>query len=353
VLGKLSSQALAYLVLLDKQLLSGTAATSSGNLEASWTALDEQANRRADMLYWNYGRGDLYCLWDDRTATAAALRAMLAHDPHDARVASVLRWLMLQRTNEYWDSTLDTSFIIAGLCDYMEAQGADIMPSGAVRVMLNGQLLHNYTLSAASTDEPEFVIHAPASLLKPGKNYLTFERTGGKSPVFYATELRQTIAGDELAAVAHDGISVQREYLHVLPRRSGQSSWSLQTTPAALDSGVNQLNQGDHIRVRLNLNAPRDMSYVMIEDEFPSGCEPTERGSDEMTDDWSFWYSQCDVRDDRIAFFARTLTKGKHVLEYNLRAQTPGTYRAMPALLQEMYQPEVRAESAEARVEVQ
>jgi uncharacterized protein YfaS (alpha-2-macroglobulin family) len=105
--------------------------------------------------------------------------------------------------------------------------------------------------------------------------------------------------------------------------------------------------------VRLTNTAPRDFTYVLIEDAYPAGCEPAERGGNEMEEgEWSGWYSQRDVRDDRIAFFARMLSKGKHVLEYNLRAQTPGTYRALPTLVQQMYDPDVRAESAEDRVQI-
>jgi alpha-2-macroglobulin len=58
------------------------------------------------------------------------------------------------------------------------------------------------------------------------------------------------------------------------------------------------------------------------------------------------------VRDDHIAFFAKTLPKGTHVIEYNLRAQTPGQYHTLPTFLQAMYEPERRAYSAESRVEV-
>ena len=59
-----------------------------------------------------------------------------------------------------------------------------------------------------------------------------------------------------------------------------------------------------------------------------------------------------DVRDEKIAFFARSMSKGKHVIEYNLRAQTPGSYHVLPAFLEPMYQPDIHAESAESRVEV-
>ena len=52
------------------------------------------------------------------------------------------------------------------------------------------------------------------------------------------------------------------------------------------------------------------------------------------------------------AFFARTMPKGTKVIEYNLRAQTPGMSRALPTQVQGMYDAALRAESASARVEV-
>ena len=37
------------------------------------------------------------------------------------------------------------------------------------------------------------------------------------------------------------------------------------------------------------------------------------------------------------------MSKGKHVIEYNLRAQTPGSYHVLPAFLEPMYQPDIHA----------
>ena len=112
------------------------------------------------------------------------------------------------------------------------------------------------------------------------------------------------------------------------------------------------MQAGDRIRVRLTLNVPRDMAFVLIEDAFPAGCEVSERGDADDVTDWSYWWSSVDIRDDRIAFFARSLSQGQHVIEYNLKAQTPGSYHTMPALMQAMYAPEMKAESAETRVEI-
>ena len=109
---------------------------------------------------------------------------------------------------------------------------------------------------------------------------------------------------------------------------------------------------GDRIRVRLTITAKQDTEYVLIEDAFPAGCEVTERGDISEAGEWGEWWSSVDVRDDRAAFFARSVTAGTHTIEYNLRPQTPGTYHALPTLVQAMYAPEKRAFSNEATVEV-
>jgi uncharacterized protein YfaS (alpha-2-macroglobulin family)/5-hydroxyisourate hydrolase-like protein (transthyretin family) len=337
-LGALSSEALAHVVLLDKLL--GESAREAMDL------LDRKAVSEGGMLHWKSGRANIWD-WNDRLATAAALRAMLAINRRDPRIPAVLRWLMANRTGEYWESTRDTSWVVAALCDYLAGKPQEAAPTGEVRILLNGQAFRSYTLTPDLIREPEIVLRLPATALRPGKNTVLLERTGGSSTVFYSVELRQKVAMEDMPAVSPYKIGIKREYLRVLPKKIGQDSWTLQTEPTG-----NRLRQGDRIRVRLTLTVPQDMAYVLIEDPFPSGCEVTERGTAEETELWGFWYSSVDVRDDRIAFFARTLTKGEHVIEYNLRAQTPGSYHALPTLLQGMYIPETRGESAEARVEV-
>jgi len=337
-LARLNPPGLACLVLLDRHL--------GGGSRAAFEALGRKAVVDGAMLHWEAFGQDFYGDWDDKLTTALGLRALLAVNPQDPRVGPAMRWLMTQRTGEYWGSTRDTSFVLAALCDYLAALPPG-SPDGAVRISLNGRPYRTYTLTPDVVNEPELALRIPASDLIAGKNEVTLERVGGSSVIFYSVTLRQTVAMEDIPAESPANIGIKREYLRLLPRKADHNSWSLQTEPTG-----NQLRSGDRIRVRLTLTIPRDMAYVLIEDPFPSGCEVTERGSAEETVEWGYWWSSIDVRDDKIAFFARTLTAGEHVIEYNLRAQTPGVYHTLPTLLQGMYAPETRGESAEARVEV-
>src|SRR5262249_28660171 len=145
--------------------------------------------------------------------------------------------------------------------------------------------------------------------------------------------------------------TVKREVLRVLPRKVGDDAWRLATEPVA----DGRFQQGDRLRVQLTITAEKDASYVVIEDGFPSGAEGTGRGTAEeggREGGWGFWYVHVDVRDDRIAFFASSLPAGTHVIEYNLRAQTPGTCRALPTEITGMYDAALHSSSAGTKIEV-
>jgi hypothetical protein len=257
---------------------------------------------------------------------------------------------MANRTGEYWSSTRDTSWVLAALVDYLSTRPQE-SATGEVRVKVNGALLRSYQLTPEMLREPEIVLQVPSTSLRAGKNDVTLERSGGNSTVYYSVHFRQTVHSEDMAGAGPAGYSVKREYFKVLPRRSGTDSWALQE-----ESTGNRFQVGDQVKVRLTITVPKDMGYVLIEDQFPAGCETTERGTagEEHVygQDWNFWWQHVDVRDDRIAFFARSIPKGEHVIEYNLRAQTTGACHVLPAVVEAMYSPELHTESPEARVEV-
>jgi uncharacterized protein YfaS (alpha-2-macroglobulin family) len=331
-------EGLAYLVLLDKLL--------GRSPEAAFHALEAKAVRQDGMMHWA-ASSQSYHGWDERMVTAAALRAMIAVNKQDSRINEVLQWLMAHRTGEYWEDTRDTAWVLAALCDYLAVRPDVVSPSGEIVLKVNNKAVNTYHLTPSNVREPELIARIPAGSLAAGKNVVTLERTGGTSPVFYSMEMRQTVAREDMAAVSKDKIKIEREYLRLTPTKAGSDYYTLQT-----EATKNHLRSGDQIRVKLTITVPKDLTYVLIEDPFPAGCEVTERGTADETTDWSYWWSSVDIRDDRIAFFARSMPKGEHIIEYNLRAQTPGQYHTLPTFLQAMYAPEIQAWSPETRVDI-
>ena len=338
---KMDAEGLAYLILLDKRL--GTTNTAAFNL------LDKKLIAENGMMHWKSGvESDALGTGSDLTATAMGLRALLTVNRNDARIPSILRWMMYKRTDNYWATTRDTAWVLMALAEYLQDKPA-LSANGTLSLTLNGSPLQTIALDGELGKEKEIVIRVPASKLRPDKNEIRFSRNGGTIPVFYTVEARQTIQQDEIPAFSNAGIQVKREYLRLLPPRKGDLTYKERT-----EATQNKLTAGDKIRVRLTLTVPNDMAYVLIEDPFPSGCETMERGdSSEVADEWQYWYDAINVRDDRIAFFVRSLPKGTHTLEYNLRAQTAGQCGALPTLLQAMYVPELKAESNSAHLTIE
>ncbi len=269
----------------------------------------------------------------ERMITALATRALLATNSKSPLIGQATRYLLSTATDGYFGDTRDTAFVISSLCQLPE-----------------------YTAPARSLERPQLTLNGkplelakrgrlleatvPGTALQSGANTLTLGGLG------YATAtLRQTTRAATLPALEAKGLRVRREYVKLASGPKGLIPEAATTT----------FSQGDTVRVRLIVEADQPLEYILLEDRFPSGFEPNARGTLEEEDaygEWSFWYSHIDVRDDRVALFARRLAKGKHVYEYPLRAQTPGKAHALPTALTPMYGTFLRTESAGELLEI-
>ena len=59
-----------------------------------------------------------------------------------------------------------------------------------------------------------------------------------------------------------------------------------------------------------------------------------------------------ELRDRKLALFIDRLPEGTWEIRYELRAQTPGAFHALPLIGQAMYVPEIRANGAEVRLRI-
>ncbi len=338
-LAKAPSETLAYAALLDK--------LTGADPRPAIDALMRRSVSNGALLHWPAIRNRWHWSeWSDVMTTAAAVRALVATDPADARIAPAVRWLMLQRQSEAWMSTRDTAWVVDAFAAVIERiPNLAEKPAGSVRVVLNGTPVQTVALTAESVREPELVVRVPAVLVRPGKNDVVLEKAGSGT-VFYTVQLRQTVPGPTPAA-ASPPVKITREWYVLTPTRSLTGAVSLEPVKSKPD-----FHPGDRIRVKVILNVAREMPYVIIKEPFAAGCEVNERGSADEAVEWNYWWSGIDVRDDHIAFFAKQLSVGRHEIEYNLTAQAAGTYRAMPTSVQCMYDPVSAAEGPGQSVEV-
>ena len=79
---------------------------------------------------------------------------------------------------------------------------------------------------------------------------------------------------------------------------------------------------------------------------------PTTPGSPwSRANHWIRWDHQ-EMRDDRVQWFADRMHAGEYVMTYQARATIDGTFTAMPATIEAMYEPDMRARTIRSTVTV-
>lgn len=63
------------------------------------------------------------------------------------------------------------------------------------------------------------------------------------------------------------------------------------------------------------------------------------------------WVCQ-ELRDRKVALFIEHLPEGVWQVSYEMRAESPGAFHALPVLRHAMYVPEIRTNGAEVRIRV-
>jgi alpha-2-macroglobulin len=154
---------------------------------------------------------------------------------------------------------------------------------------------------------------------------------------------------DEIAPL-NKGISIERVYLP-----------DSQKCPSGSCSPISSAHSGDIVTVRLTVNIPESMYYLMVEDYIPAGSEvldaslktnqpgatPSYDPLHPFDEGWGWWYfSSARIYDDHIAWSAQTLPSGTYEFTYQLVILQPGEYRVLPARAWQFYFPEVQGLSA-------
>ncbi len=108
---------------------------------------------------------------------------------------------------------------------------------------------------------------------------------------------------------------------------------------------------GDELVTRIELRVDRDMEYVHLKDQRPSGVEPVNVISRYRYQDGLAYYET--TRDTASHFFIDYLPKGTYVFEYSTRIVHRGTYQSGMSQIQCMYAPEFNSHSGSVFLKVE
>ena len=295
--------------------------------------------------------GSRWRWWNSRIeANAAVLQALMDVKPDHAWGPALVKWLVRNRQGNRWTNTRDTANCILALSRYARAAG-ELAPDYTVDVSCGGQK-RTYKVDRKSmfAFDNRFVIKGDA--LTSGEMPLEIN-IRGTGRVYVTASLSYFTQEDKITGAGHE-LFVRRSYHKVIEKPvssvvNGKTVRKLvdQFTPIAQGADV---TAGDIIEVRLEVEAKNDYSYLLFEDMKPAGFEPLQLRSGRSYERGIC--SNVEFRDERTAFFVSWLEQGTHTLSYRVRAEAPGTLRALPARGEAMYAPSFRGISDSFKIKV-
>jgi len=305
----------------------------------------------------HWGEAGVHYRWSEGgvEATAFVVKALSNIDPQSAYLDKAVKWLTLNRRGASWKNTRDTAIAILGLADYLKAT-RELAPDYDYIVMLDGKKLREGHVDASNVFTFGRYIDIPADALHDGVNNLKIVLKGRGS--LYVSSHVKYFTLEEPITKAGNEIFVTRKYFRKSVAETLMKGYTEDW--AELKDG-DTVKSGDRIRVDVTLEAKNHYEYLVAEDYKPAGLEAVSlvSGAGEAvmldregreTQERTHVYQE--FRDQKAAFFISKLKQGKHLLRYELRAEVPGEFHAMPNQTHAMYVPEIRTNSDEMRITV-
>jgi uncharacterized protein YfaS (alpha-2-macroglobulin family) len=240
-------------------------------------------------------------------------------------------------------------------------------------VLVNGAPVATKQITAAEALSAPTRFAVPRELVRDGLNEVTIVRKNGSGPLYFSAEA-EFFSLEEPLKPAGNEIFVRRQYFKLVNHPTLLKGIVSERVP--LNDGET-VKSGERVEVVLTVEAKNNYEYLLFEDLKPAGLEAVQLRSGQslyirelksgaLTDKnvasmnfgsatdftgQSRWVYQ-ELRDRKVALFIDRLPEGVWQLSYELRAEAPGAFHALPVLGHAMYVPEIRTNGAETRVRV-
>lgn len=302
--------------------------------------------------------------------TALALRAVLSMQPEkEELIDSIVKWIILQRDENGWNNTKSTAQVFVALLERELATRPDRTTHFKAKV-ISGQKL----LSMLEFNKPvESTEHVVKIELNPKPDHIKLEKNG-PGWLYYTSLLqydRPLRPEDKILAKSKPAdLKITRQFFQLVPYNSDRKPMTrdqAKTAPIAFyvrePIGNEPIHAGDVIQMRVAIESPISIPYVLVESALPSGGEVIKKymnviDKEQLKPDYTWddsntwWWDHQDVLDDRMGFFVGHMNQGKCSVEALIRMERPGEFGINPVTLETMYSKQVRGYSAVDRIKV-
>lgn len=360
------------------------------------SAIIESSNAHAaQMQTARWGEDGVYWRWSEGgvEATAFALRALLAIDPKNKLVEPVTNWLIKNRRGAQWSNTRDTAITVLAMNEYLRQSG-ELASDAEYELIVNDQPVVSKKLTS------EDVLSAPsrfaidAKFIRDGANEIRINRKGGAGALYFAASA-EFFSLEEPVQAAGNEIFVRRDYYRLVSKPTLLKGYVYEKRLLG-DGDV--VASGDRIEAVITIEAKNNYEYLLFEDLKPAGLEAAQirsgesvyarelksgavirrfaekpdapiagalmqskassskaRGSAGFNADYTGRSQRVyqELRDRKVALFIDKLPQGVWEIRYEMRAESPGLFHALPVLGHAMYVPEIRCNGSEMRIKVE
>jgi uncharacterized protein YfaS (alpha-2-macroglobulin family) len=361
------------------------------------TSIVQQGAQSSDpsvMGTAHWGEDGIYWRWSDGgvEATSFALRALLAIDSQNKLIEPVSNWLIKNRRGAQWSNTRDTAIVVLTLNDYLRTT-RELQPQISYELLVNGSSIANKQITAEDALGAPSKFEVPREIIRDGANEIVIRRTSGNGPLYFSAEAK-FFSLEEPITPAGNEIFVRRQYFKLVNHPTLLKGFVSERVP--LNDG-DTVQSGERVETVITIEAKNNYEYLLFEDLKPGGLEAVQLRSGEslyakelksgavakavqspmsnvpsqsstasaarsksslmnFTSGTDFtgrtrWVYQ-ELRDRKVAMFIDHLPEGVWQLSYEMRAEAPGVFHALPVLGHAMYVPEIRTNGAEVRIKV-
>ncbi|MBI5545782.1 MAG: alpha-2-macroglobulin [Deltaproteobacteria bacterium] len=338
--------------------------------DASVLLKNEPSGKALGTAHWGRERG--WWHWSEGAVetTAFVLRALVAVNPQHRLVEPTMNWLVKNRRGAQWSNTRDTAIVVLALNDFLKASG-EVAQDVEYALSVNGKEIASRKVAKAQILSAPSVYEVDPKLLKDGKNEIRLVKKSGGALYFFASATFFSL--EEPVKAAGNEIFAKRRYFKWVGRPTLLKGHVYERQP--LDDGES-IQSGERVEVVVTLETKNDYEYLIFEDLKPAGFEAVEvksgqplsaqeirsasvkRAVDDRSLEGGLDYTgrsqsvHQELRDRKVALFVDKLEQGIWEIRYDLRAEVPGQFHALPVMGHAMYVPEIRCNGDEVRVKV-
>lgn len=296
---------------------------------------------------------------------AAYLRLLCVVDPQILDKVGIaqdaprlIKYLLNNRKHATrWNSTRDTATCVEAFAEYL-AKTKELKTRQRVEVFMDGEKIDELIYTPENLFEVDGTVVVPADKLTTGAHNVSWRIEGDGASYansyfeFFTLEDQITSAGLEVKA--------ERRYFKLVEDENAETTVAGGRGQAVrqrveryrrepLNVG-DEVKSGDLIEVEILIDSKNDYESIMIRDPKPAGFEAVDSRSGYRYD--MGLNSYVEFRDAAVCFFVENLAQGRSRATYRMRAETPGSFSALPTTIEGMYAPELKGNSDEFKTKV-